>query len=134
VIASDGTTAEAAEDEAPEKSLMEQHQERMKKEAKKSKEYDPLKEEKERERKVREVRISLLCAYPIVIPCQAIAAQERQEQRAEAMMQMDERDRPYNSASKHTYSQLSEEDMEAYHMKKRFKEDPMAELLAKGMV
>jgi pre-mRNA-processing factor SLU7 len=58
-------------------------------------------------------------------------AQELEEQRAEQLLSMDERSRPYNHAMKHSYSEPTEEEIEAYQMKKRNREDPMADFLAK---
>ena len=41
---------------------------------------------------------------------------------------MDERSRPYNSVGKHSYAEPTEEEMDAYQMRKRFRDDPMASL------
>ena len=41
---------------------------------------------------------------------------------------MDERKRPYNS-HKGDYHEVTEEEMEAYHMKRRQEDDPMKDFL-----
>ncbi|XP_055523990.1 pre-mRNA-splicing factor Slu7 [Wyeomyia smithii] len=54
----------------------------------------------------------------------ALLAEERQQRRAEELLRMDERKRPYNSMFE--VRAPTEEEMEAYQMKRRRDEDPMA--------
>ena len=61
---------------------------------------------------------------------QALRAQEQEEERANALLSMDERQRPYNHAVKRTYAEPTAEELEAYQMKKRSRDDPMAALLS----
>lgn len=129
VVTEDATESE----ESAEKSLVEQHQERLKEKNKKSS-SDPLQDAKERERKLREVCLHIfiddVLRLFIAFFVKALKAQELEEKRNESLLAMDERSRPYNSSQKHSYSEPTDEEMEAYQMKKRFRDDPMAAFIS----
>ena len=55
---------------------------------------------------------------------QALLRQEREVWKADRLLAMDERKRPYNSMF--TVQEPTEEEMEAYRLKKRREEDPMS--------
>ena len=55
--------------------------------------------------------------------------QEAEDARAAELLAMDERRRPYNHALKHSHADPSEEDMDAYRMRRQMHDDPMAKLL-----
>ncbi|CAB3254426.1 unnamed protein product [Arctia plantaginis] len=81
-----------------------------KKKAKKKKKKD-LKKEKREEDKLKE----------------ALKMEERSQKRADYLLSMDERKRPYNSMFE--VKAPTEEELEAYKMKKRREEDPMSQFL-----
>ena len=54
-------------------------------------------------------------------------AEERNQREAEEIAKMDDRKRPYNSM--YDVKKPTEEEMEAYYMKRRRDEDPMAQFL-----
>lgn len=58
----------------------------------------------------------------------ALKKEEEQQKEAERLLAMDERKRPYNSM--YEVKKISEEEMEAYYMKKRRDEDPMAQFIS----
>ncbi|XP_026290306.1 pre-mRNA-splicing factor Slu7 [Frankliniella occidentalis] len=58
----------------------------------------------------------------------ALQKEEEQQREAERLLAMDERKRPYNSM--YDAKKLTDEEMEAYYMKKRRDEDPMAQFLS----
>ena len=60
---------------------------------------------------------------------QALAAEERREREMEELMSLDERKRPYHSMKAEEGRVPTEEEMEAYKLKKRRTEDPMADFL-----
>ena len=66
-------------------------------------------------------------------PCfsysQALAAEEQREKEMEELMTLDERKRPYHSMKADEGRVPTEEEMEAYKLKKRRAEDPMADFL-----
>ncbi|XP_070539706.1 pre-mRNA-splicing factor SLU7-like [Ptychodera flava] len=118
--------------EEPVKSLLEQHQEaqaikmqeKKKKDKKKKKKHkksesdsdgseDEIQKSKERLRK-------------------ALEKEELLRQEAERILAMDERKRPYNSMQTfNDYREPTEEEMEAFRLKRRREEDPMARFLEK---
>lgn len=55
--------------------------------------------------------------------------QAESEREVDKLMAMDERKRPYNSMKADSGSFPTEEEMEAYRLKRRRQEDPMADLL-----
>jgi len=59
---------------------------------------------------------------------EALKKLEEEERSVEKIMKMDEKKRPYNSMSI-SNKEPTEEDMEAYYLKKRREEDPMAKFL-----
>ena len=123
-VVADDATGEAAE--APSKSLVELHAEKLKA-GKGTKAETPEQQEAARKRKLGEACATSGCAC-IVTVRQALRAQASEEARAEGLLAMDERQRPYNSA-KRTYAETTAEELEAYHLKKRSRDDPMAALL-----
>jgi len=60
---------------------------------------------------------------------QAMKAEEENQKRATKLLEMDERKRPYNSMRASNSVKPTDEEMEAYHMKKRRLEDPMANFM-----
>ena len=54
--------------------------------------------------------------------------EERNQQGDNKLLSMDERKRPYNS-HKGDYHEATEEEMEAYRMKRRQEDDPMKDFL-----
>ena len=59
---------------------------------------------------------------------QALRQEERNQKEADRLLAMDERKRPYNSL-KGDYRDVTEEDMEAYRLKRRQQDDPMKDFL-----
>lgn len=66
-------------------------------------------------------RLRGLCA-------QALLAEEQWQKEVDAMMQLDERKRPYNSLKE--VREPTEEEMEAFRMKRPRPDDPMASFLS----
>ena len=63
---------------------------------------------------------------------QALEDEERNREEAERILSIDERKRPYNSMQTfNDYREPTEEEMEAFRMKRRREEDPMAKFLGK---
>lgn len=58
---------------------------------------------------------------------QALAKEDLHQKEAERILAMDERKRPYNSMFE--IKKPTDEEMEAYYMKKRREEDPMAQFM-----
>ena len=58
----------------------------------------------------------------------ALRKEERNQQEADKLLAMDERRRPYNSL-KGDYHEVTEEEMEAYRLKRRQEDDPMKDFL-----
>jgi pre-mRNA-processing factor SLU7 len=58
---------------------------------------------------------------------QALAQEELRLKEAERILAIDERKRPYNSMSE--IKKPTDEEMEAYYMKKRREDDPMAQFM-----
>lgn len=55
--------------------------------------------------------------------------ERRREMEFEELMKMDERKRPYNSMKAEGSTIPTEEELEAYHRRKRRKDDPMADFI-----
>ena len=55
--------------------------------------------------------------------------QERKEKEVDAMMTIEERKRPYHSMRAESGREPTEEEMEAFQLKRRRADDPMAEFL-----
>ena len=53
----------------------------------------------------------------------------KREEHIDRLMEMDERKRPYNSMKAEGATVPTEEEMEAYHRRKRRKDDPMADFI-----
>jgi len=58
---------------------------------------------------------------------QALAKEDLHQKEAERILALDERKRPYNSMFE--IKKPTDEEMEAYYMKKRREEDPMAQFM-----
>ncbi|XP_036404081.1 pre-mRNA-splicing factor SLU7 [Megalops cyprinoides] len=110
------------EDQAEEpKSLMEMHQEKMKEKKKKKKknrkhkkqDSDSSEEEDEAKKKEKLKK--------------ALSAEEQRLKQVAELMQIDERKRPYNSLQE--VKEPTEEEMEAFRMKRSRPDDPMASFL-----
>lgn len=93
------------------KTLLELHQENRKKGKKREKSVDEEDEEDKKEKLNK-----------------ALRKEERSQKEADRLLAMDERKRPYNSL-KGDYREVTEEEMEAYHMKRRQEDDPMKDFL-----
>lgn len=55
--------------------------------------------------------------------------EKRKEEELKALMELDERKRPYNSMKAEGSMFPTDEEMEAYHRRKRRKDDPMNEFV-----
>ena len=64
---------------------------------------------------------------------EALKKLEKEEKEAERMLSLDERKRKYNSFKADNNKAPTEEDLEAYYMKRKRDNDPMAEFLTKKM-
>ena len=62
----------------------------------------------------------------IIIVSQAMIEQERKEMEVDILMSIDERKRPYHSMQAEVSRKPTEEEMEAFRMKRRRPDDPMA--------
>ncbi|KAL9982861.1 hypothetical protein ACROYT_G004970 [Oculina patagonica] len=93
------------------KSLLELHQENRKKGRKREKSVDEEDEDAKREKLNK-----------------ALRKEERNQQEADRLLAMDERKRPYNSLKGDSHD-VTEEEMEAYRMKRRQEDDPMKDFL-----
>lgn len=93
------------------KTLLELHQENRKKGKKREKSVDEDDEEVKRDKLKK-----------------ALRKEERNQQEADKLLAMDERRRPYNSL-KGDYHEVTEEEMEAYRLKRRQEDDPMKDFL-----
>lgn len=60
---------------------------------------------------------------------QAMIDQEQREKEVDALMSIDERKRPYHSMRAESGREPTEEEMEAFRLKRRRADDPMAEFL-----
>ncbi|MCG8622446.1 MAG: hypothetical protein MJE68_10685 [Proteobacteria bacterium] len=60
---------------------------------------------------------------------QALLAEEEREREVTKLMTMDERKRPYHSMKADQSREPTEEEMEAFRLKRRRTEDPMADFL-----
>ena len=60
---------------------------------------------------------------------QAILDQEQREKEVDALMSIDERKRPYNSMRAESGRVPTEEEMEAFRLKRRRADDPMAQFI-----
>ncbi|KAG9346761.1 hypothetical protein JZ751_007078 [Albula glossodonta] len=114
----DGLEVEQQEEEP--KSLMEMHQEKMrekkkKKKNKKHKKHDSDSSDEEDEAKKKEKLKK------------ALSAEEQRLKQVAELMQIDERKRPYNSLQE--VREPTEEEMEAFRMKRSRPDDPMASFL-----
>nr|XP_058958334.1 pre-mRNA-splicing factor SLU7-like [Pocillopora verrucosa] len=93
------------------KTLLELHQENRKRGKKREKSVDEDDEEVKKEKLNK-----------------ALRKEERNQKEADRLLAMDERKRPYNSL-KGDYHEVTEEEMEAYRMKRRQEDDPMKDFL-----
>lgn len=55
--------------------------------------------------------------------------QERREKEVDALMSIDERKRPYHSMLAESGQEPTEEEMEAFRLKRRRADDPMAQFM-----
>ncbi|CAH1257821.1 SLU7 [Branchiostoma lanceolatum] len=104
------------EEEAP-KSLLEQHQEELKKNKKKKKKERQEAEEKEQKDKEKKLK-------------KALKAEEERNQTYQEIMKLDERKRPYNSLAADN-QEVTEEELEAFRIKRANYDDPMKNMLGK---
>ena len=70
----------------------------------------------------------MVCYCCSLLP-QAIKEEEEREKEVDDIMALDERKRPYQSMRAEQSREPTEEEMEAYYMRKRRKEDPMAQFV-----
>lgn len=63
----------------------------------------------------------------IYFPCQALEMEEENQDKDKWLLALNDRKRPYNSM--YEIKGPTEEEMEAYYMKKRRDDDPMADFL-----
>eukprot|EP00123_Amoebidium_parasiticum_P007998 comp18511_c0_seq1/m.19907 comp18511_c0_seq1/g.19907 ORF comp18511_c0_seq1/g.19907 comp18511_c0_seq1/m.19907 type:complete len:528 (-) comp18511_c0_seq1:78-1661(-) len=107
--------------EAP-KTLMEQHADKLKKEKKekkkKKKHEESQSEDSVDEMKARKERIK-----------EILRKEDEREKMVDEMLTMDERKRPFNSFGGDSFNAPTEEEMEAYRMKKARADDPMAQFM-----
>lgn len=95
------------------KSLLEQHQEKLEALAKDKKKNKKRGDEDEDEEKSKDIKLK-----------KALEEEEEKRKNAERLLKMDERKRPYNSM--YEAKAPTEEELEAYHLKRAREEDPMA--------
>ncbi|KAK3704840.1 hypothetical protein QZH41_016149 [Actinostola sp. cb2023] len=95
------------------KSLMELHQENRKKEKKKRRSEDDEDDEESKKKKLKK----------------ALVEEEKQQREAERLLKMDERKRPYNSMKATDVKEVTEEELEAYRIRRRQEDDPMKDFL-----
>ncbi|XP_031564412.1 pre-mRNA-splicing factor SLU7-like [Actinia tenebrosa] len=96
------------------KSLLEIHQENKKKEKKKTRKSEDGEDDDEtKKKKLRK----------------ALIEEEKQQLAAERLLLMDERKRPYNSMRASDTKEVTEEELEAYRIKRRQEDDPMKDFL-----
>lgn len=105
---------EPQEEEQP-KTLLEMHQDKMKEKNRKNKKLDSDSSDSEDEEKKKEKLKK------------ALEAEEKRVKQVEMLMQLDERKRPYNSLFE--VKAPTEEEMEAFRMKRSRPDDPMASFL-----
>lgn len=74
---------------------------------------------------MNEVTLCVCCLHTFLL--QALEKEEKHQKRAEHLLSIDERKRPYNSM--YEVKEPSAEEVEAYQMKRRREEDPMAQFL-----
>lgn len=55
--------------------------------------------------------------------------EDKQQREAERLLQMDERKRPYNSMKASDTKEVTEEELEAFRIKRRQEDDPMKDFL-----
>ena len=60
---------------------------------------------------------------------QAIAAEKQREKEVDLLMSIDERKRPYHSMRAESGREPTEEEMEAFRLKRRRTDDPMAQFI-----
>ncbi|XP_034244833.1 pre-mRNA-splicing factor Slu7 [Thrips palmi] len=109
-------------------SSSENDSEAEKKEARKKKKRNKKKKRKEKKRKSRADKKDQKEESEEDKLKAALKREEEQQREAERLLALDERKRPYNSM--YEVKKISDEDMEAYLMKKRREEDPMAQFLS----
>ncbi|XP_071492441.1 pre-mRNA-splicing factor SLU7-like [Diadema antillarum] len=150
---------EGEKEEEPTKSLMEQHKEKLDAERERKKEKRRKKKQKEKERRKRREKEKKKkkkrgkssddsdstdsssdsseeeedeAAIRKKKIMEAMKRQEEAEREADRLLAMDERKRPYNSLKAYdSMKEPTEEEMEAYRMKRQRMEDPMAAFLTK---
>ncbi|XP_019864689.2 pre-mRNA-splicing factor Slu7 [Aethina tumida] len=93
-------------------------EEKQKKERKKKKKNKKKKQKEKNKKKNKEAKDKLK---------EALKAEEDRREEAERILAMDERKRPYNSMFE--AKQPTEEEMEAYYLKRRREEDPMNQFM-----
>lgn len=71
--------------------------------------------------------LTFFASPPFPLPFQALNAEEARLLQVKEIMQLDERKRPYNSV--YETREPTEEEMEAYRMKRQRPDDPMASFL-----
>ncbi|XP_029439458.1 pre-mRNA-splicing factor SLU7 [Rhinatrema bivittatum] len=108
--------AEGGEIMSQTKTLMELHQEKLKKKKKKKKQRKSASSDSEGEEKKRQEKLK-----------KALNAEEVRLRHVQEMLQLDERKRAYNSM--YETREPTEEEMEAYRMKRQRPDDPMASFL-----
>lgn len=108
----DSSSSDTSSQDESEPEKQKQTSESNKKKNKKRKQKD----KKRRKCKVKEDKLKV-----------ALVEEERQQKEADRLLAMDERKRPYNSMFE--IKKPTDEEMEAYYMKKRRDEDPMAQFM-----
>jgi pre-mRNA-processing factor SLU7 len=106
-------------EEEAQMSLLEQHKAKLEASGKKKKEKGKEREKQETEKAAeREEKIR-----------KAMVEQERREKEVDAMMSIAERKRPYHSMQAESGREPTDEEMEAFRLKRRRADDPMAGFL-----
>lgn len=112
--------SDESEDSKSDESSEDEDEKRSKKRDKKRKKKKKQKEKRKEKKKTTEEKDALK---------KALEAEDRMNREYEELMGMDERKRKYNSM--YEAKEPTQEEIEAYHMKRNHEEDPMAEYLAK---
>ncbi|XP_044760261.1 pre-mRNA-splicing factor Slu7-like [Coccinella septempunctata] len=106
IESSDSSSQSSSEDESKKKKEKKKQKKKKHKQLKKKKNKEILEEDKLKK---------------------ALIAEEEHQAKVKALLSMDERKRPYNSM--YEVKEPTEEEMEAYHLKRRREEDPMNQFL-----
>lgn len=113
---SDSSSSSSSSSESEHSDDSEKTKKKRKKRSKKQKQKEKRREKRKAEKEASKLKLALM-------------AEENNKRRAELLLGMDERKRPYNSM--YESKAPTEEEMEAYQLKRAREEDPMIKLMEK---